>query len=311
MATETTQDNFEKYRYQPSKSGALAVCIIFIFLLGLLILMIVTSAKMLEKKTFGRLSRVKRCTVLRFLPFLVGITAEVVGYGMRYISARDTDEMAPFILQSVLLLVAPAFYAATIYMIFGQLLCYLECTNLSIVPARWSTTIFVTGDVVSFFVQAAGAGIMANADTSSELQTGWNIIVAGLFVQIAIFGFFMMTEIRFLLQVRSESKIVKFLTLHWKRLNLTLLGISLLILIRSVVRAIEFMQGNKGYIISHEYFLYVFDALMMILSTLVWIITFKFGDIFIIIYEAKTVNAFKERSIDENSFIETDALDIK
>ncbi|CDO96626.1 unnamed protein product [Kluyveromyces dobzhanskii CBS 2104] len=310
MATDGA-DDFVKYRYQPSKAGALAVCIIFVVLLGLFILMIITSAMKFDRKSGRRDRKIKNCTIMRFLPFLVGITAEVVGYALRYISAKDTDKMMPYILQSVLLLVAPAFYAATIYMIFGQLLHYLECPDISIVPARWSTTIFVAGDVVSFFVQAGGAAIMSNADTSSGSKTGSNVIVAGLFVQVAIFGFFMITEIRFLLQVRRKSKIVKLFTLQWRRLNLILLGTSLLILIRSVVRAIEFIQGNSGYIISHEYFLYVFDALMMILATLAWVVTFKYGDIFMIIHEAKTVAAFEIHSVDDKSFIEADVCDLK
>jgi hypothetical protein len=42
-----------------------------------------------------------------------------------------------------------------------------------------------------------------------------------------------------------------------------------LILIRSVYRVIEFIQGDNGYVISHEVFLYVFDALMMFLVMIV------------------------------------------
>jgi hypothetical protein len=40
---------------------------------------------------------------------------------------------------------------------------------------------------------------------------------------------------------------------------------SVLILVRSVFRLIEYGQGDDGYLISHEYFLYIFD------STLMWI----------------------------------------
>lgn len=34
----------------------------------------------------------------------------------------------------------------------------------------------------------------------------------------------------------------------------------MLILARSVFRVIEFMQGNDGFIMSHEYMLYIFDG---------------------------------------------------
>ena len=39
--------------------------------------------------------------------------------------------------------------------------------------------------------------------------------------------------------------------------------VSILILVRSVFRIIEYAQGNTGYILSHEYSLYVFDAALM------------------------------------------------
>jgi hypothetical protein len=42
-----------------------------------------------------------------------------------------------------------------------------------------------------------------------------------------------------------------------------------LILIRSIYRVVEFVQGNNGYVIGHEVFLYVFDASMMFLVMIV------------------------------------------
>jgi hypothetical protein len=38
---------------------------------------------------------------------------------------------------------------------------------------------------------------------------------------------------------------------------------SILILIRSIFRLIEYAQGNDGYIICHEVFMYVFDSMLM------------------------------------------------
>ena len=36
-----------------------------------------------------------------------------------------------------------------------------------------------------------------------------------------------------------------------------------LILVRSIFRVVEYLQGNKGYLISHEIFLYIFDTVLM------------------------------------------------
>lgn len=38
---------------------------------------------------------------------------------------------------------------------------------------------------------------------------------------------------------------------------------SMLIMVRSVFRAIEYLQGFDGYLLRHELYLYVFDALLM------------------------------------------------
>jgi hypothetical protein len=38
---------------------------------------------------------------------------------------------------------------------------------------------------------------------------------------------------------------------------------SILVLIRSIVRVVEYAQGESGFIMQHEAFIYVFDGLLM------------------------------------------------
>ena len=37
-----------------------------------------------------------------------------------------------------------------------------------------------------------------------------------------------------------------------------------LIMVRNIVRVIEYAQGNGGYLLGHEFVLYVFDAVLML-----------------------------------------------
>jgi len=67
-------------------------------------------------------------------------------------------------------------------------------------------------------------------------------------------------RIRRLPTAKSESS-----AFPWQKHMFTLYASSLLIMIRSIFRVIEFVQGNDGYISRHEWFLYVFDALLMLL----------------------------------------------
>lgn len=66
-----------------------------------------------------------------------------------------------FVIQAILILVAPALYAASIYMILARLIRAINAQQLSIVPVSWLTRIFVTGDIVSFIMQAGGGGVQA------------------------------------------------------------------------------------------------------------------------------------------------------
>jgi hypothetical protein len=55
-----------------------------------------------------------------------------------------------------LILLAPPLYAVSIYMVLGRLIVHLGAESYSIVPVRWLTIIFVTGDIIAFVMQAAG-----------------------------------------------------------------------------------------------------------------------------------------------------------
>lgn len=54
---------------------------------------------------------------------------------------------------------------------------------------------------------------------------------------------------------------------------LSLYLVSILIFVRSIVRVVEYAQGYDGFIMTHEAFLYIFDALVMWIAMVVmnWI----------------------------------------
>jgi hypothetical protein len=83
---------------------------------------------------------------------------EIIGYIGRAISADDIWALGPYIVQSILLLVAPALFAASIYIILGKIIRFVGGERYSVIPLKWLTKIFVLGDVVSFLTQMAGIG---------------------------------------------------------------------------------------------------------------------------------------------------------
>ncbi|KAK6850976.1 hypothetical protein PG987_000610 [Apiospora arundinis] len=256
--------DFKLYRYTPSLPAAVVFAAIFAVLAALHTWQLV------------------RHRAYYFTTFTVG------GYSSQF-SWSDTAGASGrtstpslsggFVMQAILILVAPALYAASIYMVLGRLIRTLQADNLSLLPIAWATKIFVISDIVSFTLQAGGGGIQA-AGTLELYDIGEKVIIAGLFVQIAMFGFFMATAVLFHARyvreewhpVNNETCGLASKTVQWRRHLWVLYAVSALILGRSIFRVVEYLQGNKGYLIAHEVFLYVFDAVLMALVMVILLV---------------------------------------
>lgn len=199
----------------------------------------------------------------------------------------------------MLILVAPPLFAASIYMTLGRLILRLDAQSASLIPVRWLTKIFVVGDVISFILQCGGTihpyphhfpspqtipigfstdpppggGYMAGG-TQTAMTTGAHIVIAGLAIQLVFFGVFILVASVFHQRVTTTQPITRNVKsqsgrLSWSGLMWALYLACALILIRSVFRVVEFVQGNDGFIMRREYLLYIFDALLMALTGMV------------------------------------------
>lgn len=200
------------------------------------------------------------------------VLVEVVGYIGRIQSATQSFPnytLGPYVLQQVLLLVAPALFAASLYMQLGRIVELVEGDRYLLIKRRWLTVTFVTGDVISFLLQASGGGIMSSEQKSTR-DLGTRVIVIGLFVQIIFFACFLVVASRFHHHLhRQPTTKVRESVLPYKRHLISLYLTSFLIFIRSIVRVVEFLQGFDGYVVSHEVFLYVFDSVPMLAVTVI------------------------------------------
>jgi RTA1 like protein. len=108
--------------------------------------------------------------------------------------------------------------------------------------------------------------------TLSAMTTGEHITIGGLAVQLVFFSVFIIASTIFHYRIRKNptekcftprrsSGVLQMPT--WEIVMTGLYVASILILIRSIFRLIEYAQGNSGYLISHEAFLYVFDSTLM------------------------------------------------
>jgi hypothetical protein len=104
-----------------------------------------------------------------------------------------------------------------------------------------------------------GGGIMA---IDNLFKLGEKIVVVGLFVQLLFFGFFLFVTGRFhFLFTRSGRD--RETTFPWLKHIVNLYAVSVAILVRSIFRVIEYLQGNDGFLMRSEVFVYVFDGLLM------------------------------------------------
>ncbi|PNP73620.1 hypothetical protein FNYG_13035 [Fusarium nygamai] len=207
-----------------------------------------------------------------FIPFILGGICEIFGYFGRA-QAHDTpDKAGPFILQNVLLLAGTPFLAATIYMSLRRVATALDSQHLSFISLRWLTKLYVLIDIACIVSQFIGAIIPASGEPDA-ITKGRTILIAGLIVQLCALSIFILTSLYLYVRIRQETgPFLDSSLVRWRRYFRTIEAVTVIMIIRSIVRAVEYLQGQGGFVISHEAFIYLFDALLMLLAMVLFLI---------------------------------------
>lgn len=167
----------------------------------------------------------------------------------------------PFAIQNVFILLGPALFAASIYMCLNRIICSIRAERFSLINPRKLTKTFVIGDVLSFVVQGGAAGLMV---TGKNAKLGEGIVVAGLMIQIIMFGLFAGIAIIFWRRVeRNPTPEASGRSISWKKSLHMLFIVSALIMVRSLFRVVEYAMSNDGYLLEHEWTMYIFDSVPM------------------------------------------------
>jgi hypothetical protein len=199
---------------------------------------------------------------------------EAIGYVGRLLNAGQNYgdwTTGPYIMQSLTLLLAPALFAASIYMVLGRLIRLVDGETHSPIRTKWLTPIFVAGDVISFLAQSAGGGMLAKAKKQSDVKLGEHIITGGLGIQVLWFGLFIVVTAIFNLRMRAAPSLrAQESNISWQSYLHVLYAASFLIMIRSVFRIAEYVMGSDGILLDHEYFLYIFDATLMFITMVIF-----------------------------------------
>ncbi|KAJ1564637.1 hypothetical protein HK405_014345 [Cladochytrium tenue] len=206
------------------------------------------------------------------VPALLGALFEAIGYGIRIKSIHDPFNTDVYGVQQLFIVVAPVLVAASQYVILGEI---MECVNPRLAPVRPNLVakIFVSSDVVSFVVQAAGAALLI-VDAATYLHTAAHIIVAGLAVQIASFAAFLLLAAVYYVRARrpppnsaaahdtSSPDAAAHVHPRWPLLYAVLATGAIAVLLRCMYRIVSFGASlSLG-----ENYAYGFDALPMALA---------------------------------------------
>jgi hypothetical protein len=178
-------------------------------------------------------------------------------YISRFLSAEIPEQIGLYIVQSIPILLPPSLYAATVYMIYGRIVHFVNAPEASVIRPTRVTKNFVVGDVFAFLVQGVGGGLMGKVENT---DLGKMILLVGLFAQLFFFGLSLVMAIMFDRPMVKSTKL-SLVPQHgkhgwWKLLVLLLMAL-VIIVARCVYRMIEVGWGHDGYLMMHEWALYV------------------------------------------------------
>ncbi|EOD43142.1 putative rta1 domain-containing protein [Neofusicoccum parvum UCRNP2] len=124
---------------------------------------------------------------------------------------------------------------------------------------------------VPFIIGGICGALLANADTVDAKDRGEMFITIGLIIQLIFFGLFIIVSIHFNVRLRKNPTDASRTTpVSWELYLRILYLTSGLILVRSVFRLIEYVQGEDGQLLSNEIYLYIFDATLMFLVMVIF-----------------------------------------
>ncbi|KAK6856621.1 hypothetical protein PG995_006808 [Apiospora arundinis] len=245
--------SFSFYRYEPSVAAAVLFCILFL------------ASALLH---FWQMYRTRSW----FLGALVaGCFTECLGYAARTASAREEPgcwKMMPYIIQSVFILLSPALFSASIYVVLGRIVKLTDGDAHVVIKNRYITKTFVTGDLICLFLQCAAGGLMGGSRANPALyKIGNGVIIASLILQLIWFALFVVVASLFHRSMRMvPTAEARRPDVRWQSYLCTLYIVSFFVMVRSLFRATEYIEGSDGFLQRSEALFYVFDSLIMVLA---------------------------------------------
>ncbi|GAX83129.1 hypothetical protein CEUSTIGMA_g10555.t1 [Chlamydomonas eustigma] len=189
---------------------------------------------------------------------------EAVGYGLRVLAAHITN-VGTLLVPTGTILLVPNAMALVSYIVVGWAM-KLSGLNIACLRPSWIAWTFFISDVLAFTVQGFGA-FLAILPVPGLVGPAQQVILSGLVIQCAslllfIFVIYIINiNPMYLLQDKPDAA--------W--LFLALYCTTVLLLVRSLFRVVEFASGKQGYARTHEWMAYALDCIPIMLCFIFYI----------------------------------------
>ncbi|KAK4944214.1 hypothetical protein LTR10_016327 [Elasticomyces elasticus] len=230
---------------------------------------------------------------------IMGALWETGGYVVRILSIYHPLNSGIFTGQLLLILLAPLWVNAYIYMLLGCMIhFFLESDRVFKIKARLITRMFVLFDITAFLIQATGGTMTGPSSSTSTQNLGLDIYTAGVGVQLGFLVIFVSLAIGFQQKLKKQSQspndiesTTRLAAYNGSPMRIpspspspmpsmpdsalarpllrTLYIVMTLIILRNLYRLVEFAMGANSPTVTHEWFAYVFDAVPMFCALVV------------------------------------------
>ncbi|KAH8799186.1 RTA-like protein [Flagelloscypha sp. PMI_526] len=194
---------------------------------------------------------------------------------MRLWSNLDLMNDLGFKLQLCFTIIAPTPLLAVNFIVLGQTIPLLG-PQYSRLSAKYYSIVFLTCDVVSLVIQAAGGALAATADDPTP---GGNVMLGGIAFQTFAITMFCLLTIEFFYRhytcrpVRTGPDVPQTNGVVTNGLKVLFSGLAfntVVLYVRAIYRLLELVDGWNGVIIQTEWYFNVFDGVMIVLATFTW-----------------------------------------
>ncbi|KAK6833122.1 hypothetical protein PG987_007816 [Apiospora arundinis] len=199
---------------------------------------------------------------------VIGAVNAVVGYSGRIMMYYNPFSFPAFMIQIICITSGPVYYTAAIYVTLAAMINYLS-PSMSRFPPKYFYWVFIPGDIACLVMQSAGGALSTSSAGSS--QTGVDLALVGLSLQVVLMVAFMVVFLDYLVRylrspLYSSQAATGGLGIRLRLFFGFISSAFLLILVRCAYRLAELHEGYRGEMIRDEALFIGLEGVMVILA---------------------------------------------